>query len=104
MGVGAMIWLGLWQGLRARSQAGAILWTVILAKGVPFLISFGVSRFFLLNPIHYSSGTGIPWLILANPQQIATFLYFLWLIQRSRFRLLNELEDKSRRWSPTAGE
>ena len=39
LGLAALCWLGMWFGLRARGQAGAIAWTVGLAKGVPQLIS-----------------------------------------------------------------
>lgn len=38
-GIAALGWLGICFGLRARGQAGAIIWTVGLAKGIPYLIS-----------------------------------------------------------------
>ena len=37
--VAAVCWLGLWFGLKARGQAGAILWTVGLTTGGPYLVS-----------------------------------------------------------------
>jgi ABC-type transport system involved in multi-copper enzyme maturation permease subunit len=43
LGTAALCWLGLWFGLKTRSQAGAIVWSVGLAKGLPLLITlFGV--------------------------------------------------------------
>src|SRR5205085_1581769 len=39
LGAGALCWLGMWFGLKARTQAGAIVWTVGLAKGIPALVA-----------------------------------------------------------------
>lgn len=39
LGTAALCWLGLWFGLKTRSQAGAIVWSVALAKGLPLLIT-----------------------------------------------------------------
>ena len=38
-GTAALCWLALWFALKSRSQAGAIAWSVGLAKGVPCLVS-----------------------------------------------------------------
>lgn len=39
LGAAALCWLGLWFGLKTRTQAGAVVWSVALAKGLPSLIS-----------------------------------------------------------------
>ena len=39
LGTSALCWLALWFALKARSQAGAVVWAVGLAKGVPCLVS-----------------------------------------------------------------
>jgi hypothetical protein len=39
LGTAALCWLGLWFGLKTRSQAGAIVWSVALAKGLPLLLT-----------------------------------------------------------------
>lgn len=38
-GVQALCWVGMWFGLKGGSQAGGILWTVVLAKGTPCLLA-----------------------------------------------------------------
>jgi len=75
-GVGALCWLGLWFGLRARGQMRAILWTVGLAKGVSFLImilwqmllqAFG-------GPFGASFG-GAVWILSCVPQVLILCYY-----------------------------
>jgi len=39
LGVGALVWLALWFGLRAQTQTVAVCWTVGLGKGIPYLLS-----------------------------------------------------------------
>src|SRR5207244_3452392 len=38
-GVGALCWLGMRYGVTARNQGAAIVWTVAIAKGVPYLVT-----------------------------------------------------------------
>ena len=38
-GVGALCWVGLWFGLKSGGQARAIVWTVGLVRGLPWLIT-----------------------------------------------------------------
>jgi len=91
LGACALCWLGLWFGLRARTQAGAIVWTVSLAKGLPALLSLicSVASTALLasslapNAPFYAAVTWIPEGII--------LLYYVWLIGVARHRLLGEL-------------
>jgi hypothetical protein len=97
--IGAMIWVGLWFGLRARSQASAIVWIVLLGRGVPYVI--GRAGSFLLRlfvpPVIFSAGvirfsSGI-WVYLLS--QVAVLFYYLWLIQWARRRLATDLTNPS---------
>jgi len=91
LGACALCWLGLWFGLRARTQAGAIVWTVGLAKGVPCLVGLICSVMgtaFFASPGVASAlmCSAVTWL-----PQTAVLLYYLWLIGLARNSLLGEL-------------
>jgi hypothetical protein len=101
LGVRSLCWVGMWFGLKARSQAGAILWTVALAKAIPWLASLLSTlaiQFMILRPI--STGPTISWRVstthlpafafLSLPQ-LAILLYFLWLTRRAQAALPLEL-------------
>ncbi|MGH7968816.1 MAG: hypothetical protein ACREIC_08835, partial [Limisphaerales bacterium] len=92
LGACALCWLGLWFGLRSRTQAGAIVWTVSLAKGVPLLVTLlcsvmgGALFATTIQPASsavYSSLTWVP--------ELAILIYYIWLIGLARDRLLGEL-------------
>jgi hypothetical protein len=100
LGVGALIWAGLWFGLRARSQAAAIVRIVLLVRGIPYLMTFVASfllRLVLVNAGAYIvGGVRFPWwylLYLLNP--VAACCYYLWLIRWTRRRLAAELTNPS---------
>lgn len=91
LGACSLCWLGLWMGLQARTQAGAIAWTVSLAKGLPLLVGLicpVLGTVLLVSPLprpiwFYPAVTWIP--------QFLILLYYLWLIGLARHRLLGEL-------------
>jgi hypothetical protein len=101
IGAGALIWAGLWFGLKARSQAAAIIQIVLLSQAVPYLVSvvgnfllgllfnalvsqlYGVRQY----NIHYLSF----WMSMLP--QFAILFYYLWLIRWARRRLAGELKD-----------
>ena len=91
LGASALCWLGLWFGSRARTQASAIVWTVSLAKALPSLA--GLFSSVLGATLLISSGgrarwpSLMPWLM-----ELATLLYYLWLITWVRRRLAHDLE------------
>lgn len=86
----AVYWMGLWQGLKARSQASAVSRTVVYVVGVPYLVNM-------------SSYIVIPMLvgILGGMWSAPYYAYFVtfainlifysWIIRRSRDRLRREL-------------
>jgi hypothetical protein len=92
LGATALCWLGLWFGSRARTQAGAIVWTVALAKGLPSLVTLFCSVFgagllmstTLLVPSLYAALTWVPELVI--------LIFYVWLIRAVRRRLSSELE------------
>ncbi|MGO8929204.1 MAG: hypothetical protein ACLQU3_20250 [Limisphaerales bacterium] len=90
-GVGALCWVGLWFGLKAGSQARAIVWTVSLVKVLPYLVSIPCS---LLLSAVVKSRVG-PWGtllgILWSLQQVVTLVLYLGLIRLARQRLVGEL-------------
>jgi hypothetical protein len=92
LGASALCWLGLWFGSWARTQAGAIVWTVALAKGLPSLVTLfcsvlGAGIFAYPGPSApglYATVTWVP--------ELAILIFYLWLIRCVRRRLSSELE------------
>lgn len=90
LGAAALCWLGLWFGLKARTQAAAIVWSVGLAKGIPSLVSLlGVlaaqMAWGLLGRPH-----GLLWLLEYGPEVLNSVI-FLGLISLARHRLMTTL-------------
>ena len=90
LGAAALCWLGLWFGLKTRTQAGAVVWSVALAKGLPSLISLlGVFAGQLtLSP--YGRPKGLFPLFEYVPELLNTVIY-LGLIIVARHHLLAAL-------------
>ena len=93
IGIGALFWAGIWFGLKARSQAGAILRVVLLARGTPWLISL-LGQILLAVSFQYIGPATAPYWIIWSVPQIATLLFFLWLIRWARRRLQTELRHE----------
>jgi hypothetical protein len=91
LGVGALCWVGLWFGLKARGQARAIVWTVGLVKVLPYLIVILCSILFAVLT-RFGLGLRSPpfWIFMSLPQAV-TLLLYLGLIRLARQRLLGEL-------------
>jgi hypothetical protein len=104
-GAGALIWAGLWFGLRARSQASAIVLTVLVARGVPYVLtsvgrllltlleSTGMFRSSGVNFNGYSTWQSDLALFLNWLPSLAILFYYLWLIRWARRRLAGDLRD-----------
>ncbi|HWX18648.1 MAG TPA: ABC transporter permease subunit [Candidatus Binatia bacterium] len=90
-GAEALCWLALWFGLRARGQAGAIVRTVTVAKGIPCLAAILCAV--LCSALAGGSSAGAAGLsALASPlMDIAILCFYLWLIRFARQRLAGEL-------------
>jgi len=91
LGLGALCWLALWFGLRAGGQAKAILWTVTVARAVPYGISVlsSVLGSMLLAP-RAAQPTGLHLAIWLVPQG-ANLVFYVWIIWLARRRLLGDL-------------
>jgi ribosomal protein L40E len=94
LSVAALCWLALWFGLRVAGQGKAILWTVLLANGVPYVMSLVWS--IVYQPVirfvgGASGGFGTPWLLGYLIPQMVILLFYLWLIRLARWHLLREL-------------
>jgi hypothetical protein len=89
-GIAAICWTGLWFGLKARSLTGAIIWTVGLGKGVPFLITIlaQIVVSALINRFASANG-GVVWLVILAPQVVILW-YYVKLIQWARRRLAGQ--------------
>jgi hypothetical protein len=95
LGAAALCWLGLWFGLRARSQAGAIVWTVGLGKGLTSLFALLCSIFASsaidpsgARPRGYVLGWWIP--------ELVTSAFYLWLVEAARRNLMSDLAGRER--------
>jgi len=90
LGVAALCWLGLWFGLRAGGQGRAVAWTVIIGRGLPYLVSMltwvilGLSRSF-------AGLTSSTYWVIAWLPQLVNLLLYLGLIRFARRRLLSSL-------------
>jgi hypothetical protein len=92
-GLGALCWLGMWFGLKARGQAGAIVWTAGMVKGVPYLIWMASQMLFrvLVMPFVFTGG-GVGWLVLMVPDVLILW-YYVKLIGWAKRRFARE-------WAP----
>jgi hypothetical protein len=85
-GLLALCWLALWFGVRAGGQARAVLWTVGLAKALPYVVGmlFSVVGTMWFTPRSPFSGGHLVYSFLP---QVLTILFYLWLIRLARRRL-----------------
>jgi hypothetical protein len=106
LGIGALIWAGLWFGLRTRSQTGAIIQIVLWARAVPYVMIFTVSS--LLRPFLFPGSTyynpvrvQIRYMVyLLYP--VADCIYYFCLIRWARRRLATEMANPSQEESGLA--
>lgn len=97
LGAAALCWLGLWFGLRSRTQATAIVWTAGLGQGLPSLFGLICSLISAneLNSVNPSTqGYVLGWWI----PELVTCLFYLWLIAISRRSLVGELAGREATW------
>ena len=90
VGIAALCWVGLWFGLKAGRQARAIVWTVTLVNGLPYLISI-VGSILFSKLVRWTAGqSSYPiWLMMWLPQTLILVLYF-GLIRLARQHLVGE--------------
>jgi hypothetical protein len=90
VGTLALFWVGILQGLKVKSQSGAIIRTILLAKGAPYLIN---SFFSIASTWFLAITVGVPgrsWFAFSS-SGVITLLYYLWLIRWARAALRTEL-------------
>ena len=85
-GVVALCWMALWFGFKARSQVGAIAWTVGMAKGVPFFIYLVSQGLFAVGII--PKGISTPYDIRWYIPKILTLLFYVRLMIWVKTRFL----------------
>jgi hypothetical protein len=93
MGAAALCWLGLWFGLRARTQAGAIVWAAGLGKAAPSLVALlcSIAAAAPIKPAGAPVGAYVfAWWV----PELATTLFYLWLIAFARTNLERDLAGK----------
>jgi hypothetical protein len=93
LGAAALCWLGLWFGLRAKTQAGAIVWTVGLGKGLPSLFALlcSISAGAMANPAGPSArGSAVAWWI----PELMTSVFYLGLIGVAKRSLDDQLSGR----------
>lgn len=90
LGAAALCWLGLWFGLRSRTQAGAIVWSVGLGKGLPSLFSLicSISAGAMTNLGNRSlSSSAVSWWV----PELAILAFYLWVIATAKINLEREI-------------
>jgi hypothetical protein len=86
-GVQALCLAGLWFGIRASGQAQAILWTIAVAKGCPYLISLFGPLFLGVVGMVYPGSHSAYYLLTLAPS-LATLSFYLWLIHTAKRKVL----------------
>jgi hypothetical protein len=98
LSIGALIWAGMWFGLRAPSQSGAIVRIILASVAVPYVMGMAGSlllELFVNSTLISSVTTGFFFQIWYLFQQGAILSYYLWLIGWARRRLATELTNPS---------
>jgi hypothetical protein len=94
--IGALIWAGLWFGLKARSPAGALARIILFGQVAPYVASLAgmmvMSLFAVAIMNRAGSRIGSSYLFgLYLVPTVAVLLYYVWLIRWARRRLAGEL-------------
>jgi hypothetical protein len=96
---GALIWAGFWFGLRARSQAGAIVRILLVIQAVPYLMSMAGSflvRRYAPNDFFFNyTVRNSYWIWAYSLPSVAILFYYFWLIWWARRRLATECTNPS---------
>ena len=90
-GIEALCWLGLWFGMKARTQGGAIIWTVGLAKGLPSLVVLICWITAAALGEVFSGATGFTSVVGGFLPELLNLLFFLCVIRLAKRWLPLEL-------------
>jgi hypothetical protein len=88
VGMLALCRVGLWFGLKARGQAAAILWTLGVVKGIPYLVGFGWS---IVTGLFALRSSNLFWPALSLFPAVPTFIFYLWVIRVAKRSVVQEL-------------
>jgi len=91
IGIVALCWVGMWFGLRARSQSSAIVWTVGLVGLLPYLLSWLFSLAALVISRFLSNTAPMPVFLSSTLSRLFILGFFLWLIHRTKKLLSGDL-------------
>jgi ABC-type transport system involved in multi-copper enzyme maturation permease subunit len=91
LGIEALCWLGLWFGMKAGSQGGAIIWTVGLAKGLPSVVSLVGWVIGAALGDFFNGATRVTFFAGAFLPEVINLFFYLLLIQLARRWLPFEL-------------
>ena len=94
LGIMALCRVGLWFGMKAQGQAGAIMWTLGFVKGVPYLITFAWSLFTAVLGYPFRA-IGSPFYLLSFLPSIATLIFYIWIINAAKRFLVMELAGEN---------
>ncbi len=90
LGLAALCWLGLWFGLKSRSQAGAILRTMVVGQAVPCAIHlFGLPLVWPLRAFLFGPSGLVPpgYFLIQWLPALLVLLYYGWMIRWAMRRL-----------------
>jgi hypothetical protein len=98
----ALVWVAFWFGLTARTQAAAILYSVMVVKGVPYLIGQVVNtaavRLWIM-PVGSSAGPPLAYWVLHLSSSVIALCFYIavWRWARRRVTLKLTGAEPSRR-------
>ena len=93
LGVGALCWLALWFGFQGLGQGRTIIRTVVVAKGLPYLLSLAsglLLQFMAPRQFAFPNRWSVlPLLLGTLAPQVAILLFYVFLIRLARSHLLH---------------
>ena len=87
--VGAICRVGLWLGMKASSQSRAIISTVLLAKGVPYIIGLFWALLMAASGMWIRGPSSFYYMALVP--QIGTLMFYFWIIRVAKRGLSRDL-------------
>jgi hypothetical protein len=86
-GVVALLWAGMWFGWSQRTHARAIVWVIVMTKGLPYVAGVILNWVINRNTLSVINSRNAGYSILTwNILPIMTLLYYLWLIRWAKRR------------------
>jgi hypothetical protein len=89
--VAAACWIGMWFGLQGLSTLSTMLRAAGLTCGIPFLLKMFVAIGLAIPVGRLFQHNFSVWLVMAWGYELVALAYFVWLIRRTRRRLIRGL-------------